>query len=100
MAAAPGINGALYDLSTNNKMGALCTLIGYGTNAVYGPPVPGGLGSGMTAAVRFIGGAVTTACGCPWPGKVLTVRTAVGAVAVDAAIPPSGDINRSGKALT
>lgn len=100
MATNPtGINGALFDPVASNGLGALCTGIGFGTNAVYNI-LPAGITDGKTiGAVRIGGTAALGLQACGSPGKAVIYRTANAPAAPGAAVPPSTDLNKSGKAM-
>ena len=101
MANTTGVSGALFDPSTS--LGGLSTGIGWGTNAVYGPPVTAGMDSGDAMPIWVIGSTAgaagqTKAQACASPGFPAAISIATSAVAAGGAMP-DGSTNLSGKAV-
>ena len=101
MATNPsGVDGALYDQTASNGLGALNTGIGFGINAKY-KPLPAGIEEDDVPVATRIGlaaGVAGTVSPCGFAGKDVAVKTATGAVA-DGAEIETGWENQSGKAL-
>ncbi|GAB3773761.1 hypothetical protein GCM10028796_46780 [Ramlibacter monticola] len=94
-----GVPGALYDTLASNKLGGLNTLIGWGTNAVMGPPLTQGFDDADKVPSMHIGfGApFTGAEAVGFAGQVLAIDVVTGADVAPGGALPDGSINRSGK---
>ena len=94
---APGVNGALFDPSTANGLGALSTLIGFGTNSALVTGLPNhGFAQGWVPIIHPIGFvSPVNAQACGFAGKALKFNVAATPVNNGAAFADTY-VNRSG----
>src|SRR5262245_23065330 len=96
-------SGKLQDMTANNTIGGLCTLIGWGCNSVYGPPTPTNPIAGATPLIAHIGITPVTdlAKDVSNTAKALVVRvnSSGAAIAPDAAMPGGTELNRTGQSV-
>src|SRR5262245_39554006 len=100
-ANTPGVPGALFDPEPTNKLGSLNTGIGWGTNAVFGPPLTRGMDAGDKVGVPRIGipaPPYTPAQAVGFDGAPVALVVATTTVAPGGAMP-DGSTNKTGQTV-
>src|SRR5262245_28614124 len=98
-----GVPGALFDPTPSNPLGGLCTGIGCGTNAAYGPPLISGIGilpGGQvpTARIGFAATDYPKAEAVGFAGYTVALDKATADVTAGGTFP-GGGTNQTGKTV-